>query len=306
MPTANPVPMAPAGPRTDTGPEFSGLWLPLITPFSGDAHAVDHAALKRLLAHYRPSGIAGYVVCGSTGEAAALGKEEQWAVLDTVLEHADGLPVVMGFSGYHQADAIAFVHKACTLPIAGLLVAAPHYIRPSQEGLLCWFERIADAASKPIIVYDIPYRTGVEIALKTLQCLSQHPNICAIKDCGGDAAKTQQLIADGKLQVLAGEDLQIFGSVAAGASGAISASAHLCTAQFAEVIRLIQGGQLAAARTHWQALVPVVRALFAEPNPAGVKSALTQAGMIEDRLREPMQKARQAFDMRLLAKAEKS
>lgn len=282
-----------------TSADFSGLWLPLITPFTAETHTVDHAALKRLLAHYRHSGIAGYVVCASTGEAASLSKEEQWTVLDTVLAHADGLPVVMGFSGYHLPDALAFAEKACLLPIAGLMVSAPHYIRPSQEGLLCWFERIADAASKPIILYDIPYRTGVEISLVTLQRLGQHPNILAIKDCGGDAAKTQQLIADGRLQVLAGEDLQILGSVAAGAKGAISASAHLCTREFANAIRLVQSGQLARAQMQWQTLVPVIRALFAEPNPACIKSALAQVGLLQDRLREPMQTARVAFDMRL-------
>lgn len=293
MPTANPV--SPS--RTD----FSGLWIPLITPFTADAQAVDHAALKRLLAHYRPTGIAGYVVCGSTGEAAALSKEEQWAVLDTVLSHADGLPVVMGYSGYHLPEAIAFAQKACRLPIAGLLVPAPHYIRPSQNGLLSWFEGIADVSTKPLILYDIPYRTGVQIELPTLRQLAQHPMVAAIKDCGGDAAKTQHLIADGRLQVLAGEDPQIFGTVAAGGCGAIAASAHLCTVQFAAAIRLVQAGPVAEARGVWRPLVPLISALFAEPNPACIKSALAQSGLIENSLREPMQKASQPFDMALLA-----
>ena len=302
MPTANPSPVATATPVTQAQAQtdFSGLWIPLVTPFYGDTQAVDFAALKRLLAHYRPTGIAGYVVCGSTGEAAALSKEEQWAVLDSVLEHADGLAVVMGYSGYHLGEAIAFVEKARSRPIAGLLVAAPHYIRPSQDGLLSWFERIADASAKPLILYDIPYRTGVEITLPTLRRLGQHPNIQAIKDCGGDAAKTQHLIADGRLQVLAGEDLQIFGTVAAGGSGAIAASAHVRTADFAQVIELLQNGQIDEARKLWAPLVPLSSALFAEPNPACVKNALAQAGLIEDCLRSPMQKASRPFDMRLL------
>jgi 4-hydroxy-tetrahydrodipicolinate synthase len=301
MPTANPSPaptMATVAPLADA--DFSGLWIPLVTPFCADTGAVDHAALKRLLAHYRPTGIAGYVVCGSTGEAAALGKNEQWDVLNTVLEHADGLPVVMGYSGYNLVEALAFVHHANTLPLAGLLVAAPHYIRPSQDGLLCWFEGIANASANPIILYDIPYRTGVELSLSTLRRLGQHPQIRAIKDCGGDAGKTQQLIADGALQVLAGEDMQIFGTLAAGGSGAISASAHLRTDDFAAVVRLLQAGQLAQARRLWAPLVPLISALFAEPNPACTKSALAQVGLLENRLREPMQKASRPFDMRLL------
>ncbi len=294
MPTANPLTLTV--PRTD----FSGLWIPLITPFTGDDLAIDHAALKRLLAHYRPTGIAGYVVCGSTGEAAALSKEEQWAVLGTVLDSADGLPVLMGVSGYHLPDAVGFVEKACRLPIAGLLVAAPPYIRPSQDGLRRWFEAIADASNKPIVLYDIPYRTGVNITLETLRHLSQHPMVQAIKDCGGDAAKTQHLLADGALQVLAGEDMQLVGTVAAGGAGAIAASAHVCTVQFAEVMRLVRSGQLDAARALWRPLVPLISALYAEPNPACIKSALAQCGWIENRLRDPLQKARQPFDMGLL------
>lgn len=281
---------------------FSGLWLPLITPFTGDHNAVDHAALKRLLAHYRNSGIAGYVVCGSTGEAAALSKQEQWAVLDTVLQHADGLPVVMGFSGYNQAEALAFVQHANGLPLAGLLIAAPHYIRPSQDGVLHWFESLADASNLPLVLYDIPYRTGVSMTLATLRRLAQHPMIQAIKDCGGDAAKTQQLIADGQLQVLAGEDIHILPSVASGARGAISASAHLCTAEFAQVISLLQAHKPSEARSLWAPLVPLIGALFSEPNPAGIKSALAQMGLLENRLRAPMLPAQKAFDLGLLSR----
>ena len=139
------------------------------------------------------------------------------------------------------------------------------------------------------------------MTLATLRRLAQHPMIRAIKDCGGNAAKTQQLIADGALQVLAGEDHQIMGSVAAGASGAIAASAHLCTSQLARVIALAQEGETAQARTLWAPLVLLISALFAEPNPACIKAALSQSGLIENRLREPMQKASQPFDMELIA-----
>jgi len=282
--------------------DFSGLWIPLITPFTSDTRAVDHVALKRLLTHYRQTGITGYVVCGSTGEAAALSKQEQWEVLEAVLEHAVGLPSILGYSGYNLQDALAFVRKAADYPIAGLLVAAPHYIRPSQDGLLHWFETIASAASQPVLIYDIPYRTGVELSVQTLQRLALHPNIQGIKDCGGSAAKTQQLIVDGHLQVLAGEDHQIFSTVAAGGRGAIAASSHLCTEDFAAVIRLIGSGDLAEARARWQPLVPLVSALFSEPNPACIKSALAQMGLIDNSLREPMMPARQAFTMDLLKK----
>lgn len=279
--------------------DFSGLWIPLITPFAGDA--VDHPALTRLVQHYAAAGVNGFVVCGSTGEAAALDKHEQLAVLDTVLAAAGALPVVMGLSGYHLGQTIAWVKELAQRPIAGLLVPPPHYIRPAQAGLVQWFTALADASGTPLIVYDIPYRTGCHITLETLLALAAHPNILAIKDCGGDAGKTQALITDGRLQVLAGEDAQIFTTLALGGAGAISASAHVCTAQFVEVMQFLNDGKLQQARELWQPLLPVVHAAFGEPNPAVIKAALAQQGLIQDGLRLPMVAASAAATARLVA-----
>lgn len=272
-----------------TSVDFSGLWIPLITPFHDGA--VDHPALTKLAQHYGKAGVAGFVACGSTGEAAALDDAEQLAVLDTVLKAGGDLPVVMGLSGHNLTQTLAWVKALSPYPIAGLLVPAPHYIRPSQAGLLRWFSAIADACAVPVIVYDVPYRTGVAIERDTLLKLATHPNIRAIKDCGGDAAKTHALIADGRLHVLAGEDLQIFSTVALGGVGAIAASAHVQTERFVELIRLLRTGALAPARTAWTPLVPVIEAMFAEPNPASIKAALAQQGWIENELREPMTRA---------------
>lgn len=269
-----------------TSSHFSGLWIPLITPFSDGA--LDHPALARLVQQLRPTGIAGFVVCGSTGEAAALDKTEQLAVLDTVLQAADGLPVVMGLSGYHLPDTVTWVQKLASLPLTGLLVPPPHYIRPSQQGLLQWFTTIADASAVPLIVYDIPYRTGATMTLETLCTLARHPRIQAIKDCGGDAVKTQALIADGQLQVLAGEDAQLFSTTALGGAGAIAACAHLHTRQFVRVLELIRSENLKQARALWRPLQPFITALFAEPNPGPLKAVLAELGLIHNELRSPM------------------
>ena len=138
--------------RADPHGLFSGLWLPLITPFRNNA--VDHTALARLVGHYAKTGIAGLVACGSTGEAAALDEAEQLAVLETVLEAVQkakpGLPVVMGLSGYHLAQTLVWVKTVSSYPIAGLLVPAPHYIRPSQAGLLHWLEEIAGCVRRAL------------------------------------------------------------------------------------------------------------------------------------------------------------
>lgn len=278
---------------------FSGLWIPLVTPFQGGA--VDHPALTRLVKHFCANGVSGFVACGSTGEAAALDKAEQLAVLETVLQASTELPVVMGLSGYHLGHTEAWVRELTARSIAGLLVPAPHYIRPSQAGLVHWFTALADASDKPLIIYDIPYRTGANISLDTLLTLAAHPNIQAIKDCGGDAGKTQALITDGRLQVLAGEDAQIFSTMALGGVGAIAASAHLCTAQFVEVMRCVQHGDLPRARALWQPLVPMVNAAFAEPNPALIKATLAQQGLIQDGLRLPMTAGSEKATQHLLA-----
>lgn len=287
---------ATASPTPDT---FSGLWIPLVTPFHNNA--VDHTALRTLVQHLVPQGIAGIVVCGSTGEAAALSADEQLAVLDTVAQAAPGLPLVMGLSGYHLPDTLDWARTLNTRRLAGLLVPAPHYIRPSQAGLLQWFTAIADASAQPVLVYDIPARTGVTLSLATQRTLAQHPNIVGIKDCGGDMAKTQALIADGQLQVLAGDDVNIFATLALGGTGAIAASGHVHTARLVALMQHVLRGELAAAQTLWRPLQPLIEALFAEPNPAPVKALLAQQGLMQADLRAPMTAASQALTERLVA-----
>ncbi|PLQ02513.1 4-hydroxy-tetrahydrodipicolinate synthase [Cupriavidus pauculus] len=276
-----------------TQTSFQGIWLPLVTPFVDNTadRAVDHVALRRMVMHYRATGLAGFVVCGSTGEAAALDEPEQLAVLDTVLEAAAGLPVVMGLAGNHLGHAMARLERLNSRPLAGVLAPAPYYIRPSQAGLRDWFARLADAARAPLVLYDIPYRTGATLTLDTLLALADHDNIVAIKDCGGNAQTTQALIADGRLSVLAGEDHQLLGTLALGGRGAIIASAHFRPELFVEIWRAVEVGRLADARRLFHALMPLMLALFAEPNPGPAKALLARLGWLADTLRPPMTSA---------------
>ena len=267
---------------------FRGLWVPLVTPFRDGA--VDHEALAQLTRTLATTGIAGFVVCGSTGEGAALDEDEQLACLETVARHAGGLPLVMGVSGYKLRETAAWVRRlsapACGL--RGLLIPAPLYVRPPQDGIRQWFDTLADASALPLILYDIPYRTGAVMSRETLSTLAGHPNIHAVKDCGGDGAKTQALIADGRLAVLAGEDLQVFSTLAHGGAGAITASAHLHTRRFVDTIDALERGDLAAARAAWLPLLPLIEALFAAPNPGPLKALLARRGSMGPDLRAPM------------------
>jgi len=208
------------------------------------------------------------VVCGTTGEAAALDKDEQLAVLDAVLELAPAGRVIMGLAGNNLKSLLSLQAQILKRPVAALLVPAPYYIRPSQAALESFFATLADASSVPLIVYDIPYRTGVTLDTGTLLNIVAHPRIAAVKDCGGNLEKTLALLASGEVQVLCGEDLQLFNALCLGASGAIAASAHIRPDLFVQLQRQVQAQQLEAARSTFLQLVPLIKALFAEPNPA--------------------------------------
>lgn len=280
--------------------DFSGLWIPLVTPFDRNG-AIDHPALAALAKRLASDGITGFVVCGSTGEAAALDSEEQLAVLDTVAQAAPALPRIMGVSGSHLGKTKAWIERLNDRSLAGLLIPAPSYVRPSQQGLLGWFETLADASEIPLLVYDIPYRTGATLSRDTLLALAAHPRIRGIKDCSGDMAKTRALIADGRLQVLAGEDAQMFGTMAEGGVGAIAASAHWKTSCFVELVHCLTQGRLAQARLLWGVLRPMIESLFLEPNPGPLKALLAHNRELQGELRPPMTSASAALRDRLLA-----
>ena len=265
---------------------LSGIWVPLVTPFEGGA--VDHAGLRRIVVRCAGAGVAGFVACGSTGEPWALDDTEQQAVLQTVLEAAGGVPVLMGLAGNHEGALHARLRRFAEWPIAGFLVPPPYYARPSQVGLVHWFSRLADASARPIVLYDIPLRTGVRIEPATALQLAAHPRIVGIKDCGGSSSDTQALIAGGRLQVLAGDDARIFDTLCAGGAGAIAASAHVRTERFVAMHRAVAEQRLDDARRIAQELAPLIRALFAEPNPAPLKALLAHEGLISDELRPPL------------------
>lgn len=279
---------------------FGGIWIPLVTPFREGR--VDGAALTRLVKHLAGQGVAGFVACGSTGEAAMMDLDEQDLVAATTLDAAAGLPVLMGLSGVRpervadRARQLAQAHG-----VAGFLLTAPSYVKPSQAGIADHFEQVASASPRPIVAYDIPARTGVRIEMATLLALAAHPNIVALKDCSGDRATAEAVLADGRLALLAGNDDELFDQLARGAAGGITASAHAAPAAFVELHRLLADQRLIEARTLWQHLLPITRAAFAEPNPAPLKALLARQGWLADELRAPMQRAAPATGDALVA-----
>lgn len=276
---------------------FSGIWVPVVTPFADGA--VDHAALRSLVRLYAEAGVAGLVALGTTGEPAALEAAEQDAVLATILAEAGALPVLVGVSGNHVASVQARIAELNEIPVAGLLISAPYYIRPSQAGLIEYFTTLADFSRKPVVLYDIPYRTGVRLELETLLTLAAHPRIQAVKDCAGALDTTLALILDGRLQVLAGDDINLYNTLCMGGTGAIAASAHVHPERFVSLYCALREGRLDEGRRIFHTLVPLIQALCAEPNPGPVKAALAAQGMIGNELRAPMTRASGALSERL-------
>jgi 4-hydroxy-tetrahydrodipicolinate synthase len=269
---------------------YRGLWIPLVTPFRHEA--IDHKALQGLVRHLGACGVRGFVACGSTGEAALMEPHEQDALLATVCEAAAGLPVMVGVSGMRPGGVAARMQTlAKQFPVHAFLLPPPSYIRPSQTGLLHFFEAIADQAPAPLVLYDIPYRTGVKIELPTLLQLAAHPRIQALKDCGGQLSATQALIQDGRLAVLAGEDHAVFSTLALGGAGAIAASAHLLTPAYVALVQALAEDRIEPARALWQRLARLIGLCFAESNPAPLKALLAQQGWLHNELRAPLQPA---------------
>ena len=266
---------------------FTGIWPALVTPFHDGGDAVDHGALQRLVRRFADAGVAGIVACATTGEAGTLSQDERLAVLDSVLESAPGLPLVAGLSGIDPRAMLAELEAIRRRPIAGILVPPPSYVRPSQAAIVRFYDSVA-APGVPVIVYNIPYRTGVRIERDTFRELARIPGLVAVKDCGGDTALTQELIAGGRFDVLAGEDLQIFTTLCLGGAGAIAASAHVRPDLFVKMAAALAAGDLATARRIQAALRPLIESLFAEPSPAPVKAALAAIGLIGDTVRPPL------------------
>ena len=270
-----------------------GLWLPLVTPFCDDV--LDEASLRRLVRHYTALPVDGLILAATSGEGLTLGMAElEWLVAVTrevITEGRRYLPICLGVSGSHTRRMCHILDETAGWPIDGYLISCPYYSRPSQRGLRQHFLALADRASWPIVLYNIPYRTGVNLENETLLELALHPNIAGMKDCGANRAQSIDLLQrrPAGFRVLTGEDAEYFDALTDGADGAILLSAHIETAAFAAVRRLLKQGKTDAARERWEILSGLTRLLFAEPSPAPAKYWLSRTGLIESaEVRLPM------------------
>lgn len=274
-------------------PSPQGLWLPLVTPFR-DA-LLDEASLRRLVAHYAAQPLDGLILAGTTGEEATLDAEETErlvAVTRAVLTRLRSpLPIYLGLSGNNTRKLVQTMRRRESWTVDGYLIATPYYTRPSQQGMLRHFTAAAESTSRPILLYNIPYRTGVNLGNDAMLALARLPNIVGVKDCCGDATQSADLLLrrPAGFSVLTGEDPLYFAAIAQGADGAISATAHIQAAAFAEVRRRLLAGDRTGAQAAWRDVADLPRLLFAEPSPGPVKHWLWRRGLIDSpELRLPM------------------
>jgi 4-hydroxy-tetrahydrodipicolinate synthase len=287
-----------------------GLWLPLITPFRDGT--LDETSLRRLIRHYAALPIDGLILAATSGEGLTLGMAElEWIVASTRSEMAGGqryIPICLGLSGSHTRKMCHTLDETAAWPIDGYLISSPYYSRPSQRGLKQHFTALADHASWPIVLYNIPYRTSVNLANETLLELAQHPNIVGLKDCCADRAQSIDLLRrrPAGFRVLTGEDAQYYEALTDGADGAILLSAHIETESFAAVRALVREGNLEAARACWESVADLTKLLFAEPSPAAAKYWLWRTGLIDSAdVRLPMVEVSAELAARLDAEIER-
>ncbi len=268
----------------DENSELSGLWLPLVTPFCNGA--LDEASLRRLVAHYLEEAVDGLILAATTGEGLTLDEEEIERLVTisagVIAESGKALPLYLGLSGSDTRKLVKALPQTARWPIDGYLIACPYYSRPSQAGLHQHFTALSEGTDKPIVIYNIPYRTGVNLQNETLLRLAERPNIAGLKDCCADAAQSFALLRDRPegFAVLTGEDPLFYSALTQGADGGITASAHVMTAAFAGVRNRLTDGDQPGALAEWRQLSAVPRLLFEEPSPAAVKHWLWRAGLI--------------------------
>jgi len=261
--------------------KISGLWLPLVTPFKdGD---VDFPSYERLIEHYIALGVDGLFPLGTTGESPALDDDEIDELVErTVAKAAGRVPVLVGVGGNATHKVEKTLRRLDRFAFEGIVSVCPYYNRPSQDGLIAHFRAIAAATDRDVLIYNIPYRTAVNLSNDSLLELAEVPNIAGVKDSSGSIAQSLELLQrkPADFSVLTGEDALFFTMMANGADGGILAASHLMTAGFVEVGRRFAANDVAGARAAWAPLASFVPLLFAEANPMPIKYLLWRQGLI--------------------------
>lgn len=270
---------------------FKGLGIALVTPFASDG-SVDYDVLKKLLDYQLKNGADFFCILATTGETPTLTKDEKQKIKELVVEKVgDKVPILVGCGGNNTADVVNELQTADFSGIDGILSVCPYYNKPSQEGLYQHFKAIAGATNMPVVLYNVPGRTGVNLKAETTVRLARDcENIVAIKEASGSLEQVDEIIKnkpDG-FDVISGDDALTFPMIACGAAGVISVIGNALPKEFSRMIRLEMKGEIESARKIHHKFTDLFNLLFVDGNPAGVKAMLHEMGMIENVLRLPL------------------
>ena len=269
---------------------FDGVLTALVTPMAEHGE-LDTERFAALVERQLRGGVHGLVPCGTTGEAPTVSAVEQTALVHATVELARGaVPVMAGIGSNCTRSAIEAGKRVQDVGVQGVLATAPYYNKPNQEGLFRHFTAIADALEVEVCVYDIPGRSVIKVAPETLARLAQHPRITCVKDATGDLinAVDNRRLCGPDFGLLSGDDFTLVPFWAVGGHGCISVLSNVCPERVVELYDLVQAGDYPRARTAFERLYPLIRALFIEPNPSPAKAALAALGLCSDTVRLPL------------------
>jgi 4-hydroxy-tetrahydrodipicolinate synthase len=269
---------------------FTGVGTALVTPFTSSG-AVDEAGVRRLARRQVEAGVHFLVPCGTTGEAPTLSAEEKRRVVELVVEEAGGrVPVLAGAGGYDTREVVESARAMHEAGAHGLLSVTPYYNKPTPEGLFRHYEAIAAATPLPIVVYNVPGRTGCNVDPLTLARLASIPHVVGVKEASGNMTQICEVLkaVGPDFLVLSGDDALALPAMAVGARGVISVASNEVPAEMAQLVETALRNDFATAREIHQRLLPLMLANFAESNPIPVKAAMAQMGLLEENYRLPM------------------
>lgn len=272
---------------------IEGTYTALVTPFrDAPGQPIDWEALDRLLALQIASGVSGVVPCGTTGESPTLSHEEHAQVVERTVTKAKGMVQVIAGTGSNSTrEAIAMSRHAEKAGVDAVMVVVPYYNRPTQEGLYRHFIEVARSVRLPVVIYNIPARTGSDLAAETLLRIAESaPNVLAVKEATGNVLRAQKIaqMMGPRMTVLSGDDALTLPMIAVGARGAISVTSNVLPAETARATSLALDSNLTEGRRAHLALLPVHEAMFLEASPAPVKAALAMRGLTTDIVRSPL------------------
>ena len=270
---------------------FKGMGTALITPLT--EKGVDYDNYARLIDWQIEEGINALIAVGTTGESATLSQEERKAVIRFAVKHTNGrVPVIAGVGTNNTEHVLDFAESACGDGADGLLVVTPYYNKATQNGLYAHFSLIADKAEKPLIMYNVPSRTGCNLQPATVERLADHENIVGLKEASGNMGQVVDIIArcGDKLDIYSGEDALTVAMMAMGAKGCISVLSDVVPKMAVQMCDKFFAGDVAGAAELQCKMLPLIDALFSEVNPIPAKAALSQMGFCEDFVRMPLSK----------------